>query len=119
MMITSFAGAVINIIVNAWLIPLMGIQGAVIGTTLSYVIIGILRLIRSRSIMPFKIEYASLTACIGALFVQSYFVIVDKYNYLISLATIIIILLFNLSTFKELLAFFKLKIHDRRRKTHE
>jgi O-antigen/teichoic acid export membrane protein len=67
MMITSFAGAIINIIVNACLIPVIGIQGAVIGTIISYIIIGMLRLIRSRSIMPFKIEYISLMTCLGAL----------------------------------------------------
>lgn len=119
MMITSFAGAVINIIVNACLIPVMGIQGAVIGTTISYIIIGMLRLIRSRSIMPFKIEYVSLITCIAALFIQSYFVIVDKYIYMISLATIILIILFNFSTFKSLFAFFSSYIYNHRRKNRE
>lgn len=51
-MFSAASGAILNIILNFILIPLMGLQGAAVATCLSYVCIFIYRLIDTRKYLP-------------------------------------------------------------------
>jgi len=77
-MLTAFGGAAANIILNAILIPVMGIQGASLATLTSYLIIFAARAIDSRKIVlmdikPFKmsLNMVFITAmCLVVIFVN-------------------------------------------------
>ncbi len=53
-MVTSLIGALANIGLNLWLIPLMGPMGAAIATMISYFLMFIIRLIHARRFIPFR-----------------------------------------------------------------
>jgi O-antigen/teichoic acid export membrane protein len=60
-MITSLIGALFNIILNFWLIPLMGPMGAAIATLASYLLVFVIRLIHTRKWIPFRIPLIWMT----------------------------------------------------------
>ena len=72
---TSMLGAAINIILNICFIPYIGIQGAAIATLVSCMIIFMIRLVNTRSLLPFRLSGKKLTAGIGVLAVQTAFIL--------------------------------------------
>lgn len=93
-MITTLIGAVVNIVLNAYLIPIYGIMGASIATFISWLVIAFVRLIDIRKIFDFYINYKNILLysllvifqCIAILFFE-------KWSYIVSLIVIIIILI--------------------------
>lgn len=78
-MITTVAGAIINIILNIILIPKLGIQGAGLATMLSYLFISIYRMIDSKKYINFEVDLYKLLfgsmimlfECFAVLFLQN------------------------------------------------
>lgn len=58
--LTSMAGAVINLILNILMIPVMGAQGAAIATVISYVVVLAIRTVTAQKYIRFKINYILL-----------------------------------------------------------
>lgn len=118
-MLTTVAGAVCNLVLNAVLIPLIGIQGAVIGTAASYIVIALYRMIGSRKIMAFHIDKPKTLLSILIVILQSVFVTLDYYPYYISLGALILVLIINFKIAKDfyssILGFVKNKIHKERK----
>jgi len=68
---TSVIGALTNVGLNLWLIRTpLGAMGAAIATVASYFIVFVLRLITTRKLMPFKINFLKLTSNFVILAVQ-------------------------------------------------
>ena len=58
--ITTIIGAIINIVLNCILIPYIGIQGAVIATYIAWMITTMIRIIDTKKILNFFIDYKRL-----------------------------------------------------------
>lgn len=72
--ITSLVGAVANIALNLWFIPLWGALGAAIATALSYLIVLIIRLISTRRSIPYRYAPVWQFLCLGMLTAMTVFV---------------------------------------------
>jgi O-antigen/teichoic acid export membrane protein len=57
---TTFCACLINILLNVWLIPKMGLTGAALASTLSFVAMVTLTGYESLRVLPFKIEWMAL-----------------------------------------------------------
>ena len=66
--VTAFVGAMANIALNLWLIPIMGALGAAIATLASYAIVLVLRLVDAPRIIPFKLCLPRLCISVVLLF---------------------------------------------------
>lgn len=53
--VTALVGAIANIALNLWLIPIIGALGAAIATLASYAVVLVLRLVDAPRIIPFKL----------------------------------------------------------------
>jgi O-antigen/teichoic acid export membrane protein len=65
---TSLVAAVVNIVLNAVLIPLMGVHGAIIATFASYFICYLIRLFDARRFVPFYVSYVRFAVNLVILF---------------------------------------------------
>ena len=63
--VTALVGAIANIALNLWLIPIIGALGAAIATLASYAIVLVLRLVDAPRFIPFKLCLPRL--CISTL----------------------------------------------------
>ena len=72
---TSLVGAVTNIILNLWLIPLIGIQGAAVATFASCLAVFLIRLVNARRLLAFPLSGKKLALGIGVVTVQSAFIL--------------------------------------------
>lgn len=74
-MITTFAGAVINIVLNFALIPYMGANGAAFATFASYFVVLFVRLLTTRKFIKIDPNMPKLLASTAVLLIQSYVII--------------------------------------------
>jgi O-antigen/teichoic acid export membrane protein len=63
--------AIMNVALNLFLIPVIGIYGAIISTCISDLMIAVLRIIGSRKYVAFKIQYSYLVCNSIILLVQA------------------------------------------------
>ena len=66
--VTALVGAISNIALNLWLIPIIGALGAAIATLASYAVVLVLRLVDAPRIIPFKLCLPRLCISTGILF---------------------------------------------------
>lgn len=71
---TSLAGAGTNIVLNLWLIPRMGLQGAA-ATFASCLVVFLIRLVNARQLLPFPLSGRKLAIGVTALLVQTLFLL--------------------------------------------
>jgi O-antigen/teichoic acid export membrane protein len=96
-MFTAAAAAIINIVLNALLIPRIGVLGAALATAAAYLVCFIIRLIDCRRYIPFKPFAGKMTiniifAALSAVICYIGF----KYNMVISLVILVFMLIINL-----------------------
>ena len=72
---SSLVGAGTNIVLNLWLIPLLGIQGAAVATFASCLAVFLYRTVSARRLLPFPISAGKLAVGIGVLTVQTVFIL--------------------------------------------
>lgn len=72
---TSLVGAGTNIVLNLWLIPLIGIQGAAAATFASCLTVFLLRLVNARRLLPFPLSGRKLALGVSTLLVQTAFML--------------------------------------------
>lgn len=89
--LSSTAGLIMNIIMNALLIPSMGIMGACIATAASYVMIGIYRMIDCKKYINFQFNIKKWVISITLLVIQCVFVSLNKFDILASIIIFILI----------------------------
>lgn len=77
LMISTLLGAVINMVANIILIPIMGIQGATLTTMLSQLIVFVYRAVCARSFVKIEINYKKLTAAILLVVAESAAVVLE------------------------------------------
>lgn len=68
---TAVWGAGANILMNLWMIPRIGIQGAAIATLVSYLMCFGIRAVSARRLIPFRLYPVRLTVSTGLLILQS------------------------------------------------
>lgn len=102
--ISTMIGAGSNITMNFFLIPLLGAMGAALATAASYSIMFIIRLMHSRRILIFDVNYKRDIFLFFLLMLQAYLVLVDQvWTIIVSLGISVAILFFNRSIFNEMI----------------
>lgn len=89
--ITSAMGLLVNILLNACLIPHIGIMGACIATTASYIVIAVFRIVDCKQYMDIKFNVSKWICSVLLLVIQGIFVTIGYYDVYVS-ATILILL---------------------------
>lgn len=69
---SSLAAAVLNLFLNAVMIPKLGIYGAIIATLASYFICYVIRIADTRRYVPFRVSHGRFAANLGILFAMCY-----------------------------------------------
>ena len=72
---TSLVGAGSNIVLNLWLIPQIGLQGAAAATFLSCFAVFLIRLVNARQLLPFPLSGRKLALGVGILLLQTLFLL--------------------------------------------
>ena len=72
---TSLVGAGSNIVLNLWLIPRIGLQGAAAATFLSCLAVFLIRLVNARQLLPFPLSGRKLALGVGILLLQTLFLL--------------------------------------------
>ncbi|WP_062351798.1 oligosaccharide flippase family protein [Bacillus kwashiorkori] len=98
---TSFIGAIINIAANIMLIPIIGINGAAIGTMISFAVIWILRIIDTKQFVSIKMNVRKLLLALIIIFIQIGVLYQSfKFEYLIQISLFLILILVNYNEFR-------------------
>lgn len=83
---TSLIGALVNIGLNLWLIPRIGIQGAAAATFASCLAVFLIRAVSTRRLLPFPLSGKKLALGIIALLVQTAFILFQWSGWMIAQA---------------------------------
>ncbi len=73
--LTSMFGALLNIVLNSVLIPMIGVQGAAIATFASYLLVYVIRAINVSKYIPFKMYWPSVILNTGIILIQTVFMV--------------------------------------------
>ncbi|MCC3648466.1 oligosaccharide flippase family protein [Cytobacillus oceanisediminis] len=97
---TSVIGAIINIILNITLIPIIGINGAAIGTMISFFIIWLLRIIDTKQFVNIKLNIIKFTLTMIVICLQIGVLYLNlPFEYIVQLSFWTLVILIN---FKEI-----------------
>ena len=101
-LISTVIGAILNIILNLSLIPKHGAMGAAIATTISYVVVWLIRAINSRKIMKLTVNYSRILISFIIIIVQLCF----EYNTksIVSMKSFVALIIVVLLNFKTILS---------------
>lgn len=98
---TSVTGAILNIVINILLIPLIGIYGAAIGTMISFAIVWIYRIKDTNRFVHIKLNVKNLLFTLIIVFFQIGVLYINfDFEYLLQLGLFTIILIINLREIK-------------------
>lgn len=101
---TSVVGAILNIVLNIILIPILGINGAAIGTMISFAVVWLLRIIDTKQFVEIKLNITKLSLSLTTLFIQVGLLYLNlKYEYLIQMILSLILILINYREVRELI----------------
>ena len=93
---TSLLGAIINIIANIILVPIIGLNGASIGTMISFFIIWILRIRDTKGFVSIRLNVNKLVLTLIALMIQIRLLYMDlTFEYIFQMLVVFIIILIN------------------------
>jgi len=96
-MVTTFLGAISNISLNLWLIPIYGAQGAAFATFVSYLVVFLIRAVDTRRFVRLKMDSLRLLLSLFSLLGQAYLLIREPpYSFLIQLGFVLLMFLINL-----------------------
>lgn len=94
LMISTLIGAVINIVTNIILVPIMGIQGATLTTMLSQLIVFLYRALCSRSFVKIEINYVKLITAILLVIIESVAVVLEVNMAIVAIPVVVVLLLY-------------------------
>lgn len=117
--ISTLIGASANVLMNLFLIPFIGVMGAALATAASYMIMWIIRVVNTRKILPFPIDYKGNGIMLLLLFLEAVFVYIDTLITHIFAALILVLFLLHYREFlleigKKVFYWFFLKFRDNR-----
>lgn len=81
--LTSFVGAVVNILLNLWFIPLWGAMGAAIATALSYLVVLVIRLLSTRRTIPYRYAPVWQILCMALLVLMAIFITTQVFGWIV------------------------------------
>ena len=99
--LTTFVAAIINVLINFWLLPEIGVVAAAISTAIGYLVIGIYRMLDSQKMFRFSIDYLRFAINSIIIVLQTAFVFFDFNIYVVSVCAILLILIVNRKDIKE------------------
>lgn len=100
---TSLVGAILNILANFILIPIIGIYGAAIGTIISFIVIWLLRIKDTKMFVNIEINIIKLLLNLLVICTQITLLYLHlSYEYLFQLGLSLIIIAINFYTIKDL-----------------
>ena len=88
---SSTIGALINLILNFLLIPIIGVMGAAIATCISYICVYIFRIFDTRKYLKYRVLDKEKVICISLLLLSSIVIYIDNYFYYLILLLILLI----------------------------
>lgn len=91
-MATTLVAALANLVLNYIMIPLWGIQGAVVATMISYMTVGIYRMLGSRAIVDIQYNVKQLFASFALLIVESTLIIMNVKLMILAVLAVFLIL---------------------------
>lgn len=94
--VTTIVAAIINISINFALIPSIGVMAASISTAISYMAVGVIRMLHSRKYYAFEIDFRMLVVNTVIVVAQSVLIILEAVNhYIISICSLGLLLIIN------------------------
>lgn len=96
MLISTLTAALLNMVLNYFLILKCNIYGACISTAVSFFVIFILRLIFSRKVVGFPINYLSLSLSLSIIVCQTIFVTLNYKVLIVSIVAIVCLIVINI-----------------------
>ena len=103
---TTIIGAVLNIVMNIFLIPLLGPLGAAIATGISYFIVWLIRYIRSQSLIKLRIRLSRDLLTYAILVIQSVVLLLVSNNVLLYVIQYTFVLLIMILYIDDIMLFF-------------
>lgn len=103
---TTIIGAVLNIVMNIFLIPLLGPLGAAIATGISYFIVWLIRYIRSQSLIKLRIRLCRDLLTYAILVIQSVVLLLVSNNVLLYVIQYTFVLLIMILYIDDIMLFF-------------
>ena len=97
-MLTTFAAAIANIIVNYWMIQIIGIWGAIVVT--AYLVLSISRILDINRYQKLQINWIQMTSSILIVFLQAILVSLDWHIAMVSIVSIVAFTIVNIESIK-------------------
>ena len=104
-MVTAFAGAITNVVLNLILIPRMGPSGAAVATVTAFIVVFITRAIDTKKYVNINFSTPAIVTEVVILAAQAAVMIFMQSGiamYAIELALLVVMLVFNYKPIKEL-----------------
>lgn len=102
-MYSASSGAMLNIILNVILIPMIGVQGAAIATCLSYIMVFVYRIFDTKKYLKldfYKREYLFFLLIVGLLLVLTY--VEAVWHYVLMALLVIVLIALNVNLIKSI-----------------
>ncbi|MEH7400122.1 polysaccharide biosynthesis C-terminal domain-containing protein [Gottfriedia acidiceleris] len=113
---TSLIGAILNVCTNLLLIPIIGINGATIGTMLSFLVIWILRIIDTKKFVNIIFNIRNLILTLIVLLIQIGIMYLNSsFEYCFEIGLFLILILINRIEINEILVRLRNMLRDRRK----
>lgn len=113
-MLTTLVAAIANVILNYFMIPRWGIQGAVIATMISYIIVGIYRLLGAQGIVRMNINLKKTFFALILLIIESIATIGEGIFLIISGICVVVIFIMYKGMVKDFVLVIKCRINKRK-----
>lgn len=91
---TTIIGALVNVVLNYFLIKAWGINGAAFATMVSFFVMWIVRAIDTREFIKIKYQYTKMVISLVAIFVQAFVIAVGStYVFMVGLICLVIVII--------------------------
>lgn len=119
-MLTTLLAAATNIVLNAIMIPRIGIQGAVIATAIAYFVVFIFRMIDSQKYVQFKLQIGQVMLSMAVLSLQCVLMIIlpGFIRYISSVLCFLLLAAMNKKTIVELIKMTNNKLKKEKHNSH-
>lgn len=97
---SATVGAAMNLILNAILIPSIGVQGAAIATTISYISVFIFRMFDTRKYLKMHFTSRMLISTVSVIAVSIALFLPSPYNYVVDIISSLVFVVFSLDEIK-------------------
>ncbi len=89
---TTIIGAILNIVINIFTLPILGIEGAAVSTLISYLVVWIVRIVQTRKYFNIKINIKDFSILLTLSIIFCCFYYIDNFILNVSMIVISIII---------------------------